>query len=56
MVLIHGQVYHKSEKNTSSKPRHAYTFHMVETVGSKYAEKNWLQQTDEHSFPKLFAN
>ena len=31
LVLIHGQVLHKSEANHSSNPRHAYTFHMIET-------------------------
>ena len=39
------QVYHKSERNTSDKPRHAYTFHIIETEGSHYASKNWLQPT-----------
>ncbi len=49
-------MYHKSEKNLSSKPRHAYTFHMVETVGSEYSDKNWLQETNDVPFPKLFSN
>ena len=31
LVLIHGQVLHKSGANHSS--RHAYTFHMMETKG-----------------------
>ena len=54
LVLIHGQVMHKSHPNTSDKPRHAYTFHMVETQGSKYSEKNWLQPTENMPFQKLF--
>ena len=56
LVLIHGQVYHKSERNASSAPRHAYTFHMVETDGCEYSRKNWLQATTELPFPKLFGN
>jgi len=55
LVLIHGQVLHKSEANHSSKPRHAYTFHMVETQGSEYSPMNWLQPTESLPFPKLFA-
>ena len=55
LVLIHGQVLHKSEANLSSKPRHAYTFHMVETRGSEYSPMNWLQPTESLPFPKLFA-
>ena len=53
LVLIHGQVYHKSEQNTSTKPRHAYTFHVIETEGSHYASKNWLQPTKE-PLPRLY--
>jgi phytanoyl-CoA hydroxylase len=54
LVIIHGQVFHKSETNLSEHPRHAYTFHMVETKGSNYAPENWLQPTKEMPFPKLF--
>ena len=55
MVLIHGQVMHKSEANLSEKPRHAYTFHMIETEGSVYSKENWLQPTKSLPFPKLFS-
>ena len=55
LVLIHGQVLHKSEANHSSNPRHAYTFHMVETKGSEYSPLNWLQPTESLPFPKLFT-
>lgn len=54
LVLIHGQVLHRSAKNTSDKPRHAYTFHMVETKGCVYRKTNWLQPPKNQSFPKLF--
>ena len=55
VVLIHGQVVHKSEANKSAKSRHAYTFHMVETEGSEYSKENWLQPTETLPFPKLFS-
>ncbi|KAG8982333.1 hypothetical protein FRB90_006873, partial [Tulasnella sp. 427] len=56
LVLIHGSVLHKSEKNTSSKTRYAYTFHMIESEpNARYDEKNWLQPTPEMPFSKLFA-
>jgi len=54
LVLIHGQVMHRSAKNTSDKPRHAYTFHMVETEGCVYRKTNWLQPPKNQKFPKLF--
>ena len=56
MVLIHGQVMHKSEENKSAKSRHAFTFHMVETQGSEYSSENWLQPTPALPFPKLFSD
>jgi len=56
VVLIHGQVMHKSEENKSANSRHAFTFHMIETQGSKYSSENWLQPTTALPFPKLFSN
>ena len=55
VVLIHGQVMHKSEDNKSEKSRHAFTFHMIETQGSEYSKENWLQPTEDLPFPKLFS-
>eukprot|EP00092_Neocalanus_flemingeri_P040510 GFUD01044115.1.p1 GENE.GFUD01044115.1~~GFUD01044115.1.p1 ORF type:complete len:292 (-),score=76.12 GFUD01044115.1:147-1022(-) len=55
LVLIHGQVVHKSEKNVSTNPRHAYTFHIIETEGSTYSPENWLQPTAEMPLPKLYS-
>lgn len=44
LVLIHGNVLHKSEKNTSPRSRYAYTFHVIEGAdGWEYDERNWLQ-------------
>ncbi|KAJ5220213.1 hypothetical protein N7468_009417 [Penicillium chermesinum] len=44
LVLIHGNVLHKSEKNTSPRSRYAYTFHVIEGAeGWEYDSRNWLQ-------------
>lgn len=43
LVLIHGNLLHKSEKNTSEKGRIIYTFHVIEGEGAVYDERNWLQ-------------
>lgn len=42
LVLIHGNLLHKSEKNLSPKGRMIYTFHVIEGE-EEYDEKNWLQ-------------
>lgn len=42
LVLIHGNLLHKSEKNLSQKSRNIYTFHVIEGE-HEYDEKNWLQ-------------
>ena len=44
LVLIHGNVLHKSEKNTSGKSRFIYTFHVIEGEHA-YDARNWLQPT-----------
>jgi len=57
LVLIHGSVLHKSEKNTSASTRFAYTFHMIEGPGKAvYDEKNWLQPTPGMPFSRLYAS
>jgi len=54
LVLIHGSVLHKSERNTSNKTRFAYTFHMIESSPlAHYDGKNWLQPTQEMPFSCL---
>lgn len=42
LVLIHGNILHKSEKNLSQKGRIIYTFHLIEG-DEVYDERNWLQ-------------
>ncbi|TGZ83321.1 phytanoyl-CoA dioxygenase [Ascodesmis nigricans] len=46
LVLIHGQVLHRSTRNTSMDSRFIYTFHVIEGE-NKYDEKNWLQPGKE---------
>lgn len=54
LVLIHGNILHKSEKNLSGKSRFIYTFHMIEGGdGSVYDQRNWLQPPRE-GFSKLY--
>jgi len=43
LVLIHGNLLHKSEKNTSQKGRIIYTFHVIEGEKRLYDKRNWLQ-------------
>jgi phytanoyl-CoA hydroxylase len=52
LVLIHGNLLHKSEKNLSQKGRIIYTFHVIEGEGAVYDSRNWLQPPKE-GFTKL---
>ncbi|KAJ2899622.1 RING-15 protein [Zalerion maritima] len=53
LVLIHGNLLHKSEKNTSQKGRIIYTFHVIEGEGKDYDSKNWLHPPKGgHGFAK----
>ena len=56
LVLIHGNLLHKSEKNLSGKSRFIYTFHCIEGYGNEYDEKNWLQPPPDKGFSRLFEN
>ncbi|KAF3198389.1 hypothetical protein TWF106_004613 [Orbilia oligospora] len=51
LVLIHGSVLHKSERNRSLNSRWIYTFHMIEGE-YEYDAKNWLQPS-EGGFSRL---
>jgi ectoine hydroxylase-related dioxygenase (phytanoyl-CoA dioxygenase family) len=54
LVLIHGNLLHKSERNTSQKGRIIYTFHIIEGAeGYRYDERNWLQPP-AGGFTKLY--
>jgi phytanoyl-CoA hydroxylase len=53
LVLIHGNLLHKSEKNTSEKSRNIYTFHVIEGE-EVYDQRNWLQPPEE-GFSRLYT-
>lgn len=44
LVLLHGQLPHKSAANRSDHTREAYTLHIVE-AGASYPQDNWLQRS-----------
>ena len=46
LILIHGNLLHKSERNTSQKGRMIYSFHCIEG-DNVYDGRNWLQPPDE---------
>ncbi|KAK4694093.1 phytanoyl-CoA hydroxylase, partial [Lecanoromycetidae sp. Uapishka_2] len=52
LVLIHGNLLHKSEKNLSGKSRFIYTFHVIEGE-NEYDRKNWLQPPGK-GFTRLY--
>ena len=55
LVLIHGNLMHKSERNLSNRSRLIYTFHVIEGDNKHdYDEKNWLQPP-ESGFSRLFG-
>uniref|UniRef100_K7GJQ6 Phytanoyl-CoA dioxygenase domain-containing protein 1 n=2 Tax=Pelodiscus sinensis TaxID=13735 RepID=K7GJQ6_PELSI len=54
LVLIHGEVVHKSELNSSKRSRHVYTFHLMEAKDTSWSKENWLQPTPELPFPPLY--
>jgi ectoine hydroxylase-related dioxygenase (phytanoyl-CoA dioxygenase family) len=54
LVLIHGAVLHKSNRNRSPRTRFAYTFHMIDSPPyAEYDNKNWLQPTKDMPFSKI---
>ncbi|XP_043354816.1 phytanoyl-CoA dioxygenase domain-containing protein 1 isoform X2 [Dermochelys coriacea] len=55
LILIHGEVVHKSEMNRSEWSRHAYTFHLMEAKDTTWSKENWLQPTPELPFSALYT-
>ncbi|KAL5553426.1 hypothetical protein UlMin_040827 [Ulmus minor] len=47
LVVIHGDLIHQSFENQSPKSRHAYSLHVVDTVGCKWAPDNWIRRKVE---------
>lgn len=54
LVLIHNAFVHYSNANKSSKSRHAYTIHVVESHNVAYPAENWLQNTDYKPFVPMY--
>lgn len=54
LVLIHGEVVHKSEHNYSEKSREIYTFHLYDQAHCAYDDRNWLQSTEAKTFTRLY--
>lgn len=44
LVLIHGDLIHQSFENQSSKSRHAYSLHVIDTLDCKWAPDNWIRR------------
>ncbi|KAG7477284.1 hypothetical protein MATL_G00092470 [Megalops atlanticus] len=55
VVLIHGEVVHRSAHNMSDQSRHVYTFHIMESQDTHWSPENWLQPTQELPFPPLYT-
>lgn len=44
LVLIHGDLIHQSFENQSTKSRHAYSLHVIDTNDCKWAADNWIRR------------
>ncbi|EAR83516.1 phytanoyl-CoA dioxygenase PhyH (macronuclear) [Tetrahymena thermophila SB210] len=63
MFIFHGDFVHFSKQNESSKPRHAYALHFIDSQGCRWHERNWLQRRSHLPFrdynqivSKLYSN
>ncbi len=54
LVLIHGEVVHKSPPNLSDRSRNIYTFHLYDAGTSEWSKDNWQQPSKEVPFPILY--
>lgn len=54
MVVIHGEVVHKSEENKSERSRNIFTFHFYDAGTSDWSKENWLQPTEQVPFPHMY--
>ncbi|XP_035040866.1 phytanoyl-CoA dioxygenase domain-containing protein 1 isoform X2 [Hippoglossus stenolepis] len=64
VVVIHGEVVHRSAENKSEDSRHVYTFHVMESQDTQWSPDNCcqnvqqdsgLQPTEELPFPPLYT-
>lgn len=46
LVVLHGQLPHRSGSNRSPRSRHAYALHLIDGV-CRYSPDNWLQRSPE---------
>jgi phytanoyl-CoA hydroxylase len=46
LILLHGQLPHRSGPNLSDRSRHAYTLHLIDGA-CRYSPDNWLQRSAE---------
>jgi len=53
LVLINGEVVHKSGENVSERSRNIYTFHLYDAGTSEWSKDNWLQPTESLPFTLL---
>lgn len=49
LVIIHGDVVHKSEQNHSNRSRHVYTFNVYDAALATYSPQNWAQPAESFS-------
>ena len=43
LVLLHGQLPHRSGPNLSDRSRHAYTLHLIDGA-ARFSRDNWLRR------------
>ena len=55
LVMFDGNFIHYSKPNTSDKPRHAFTLHLVENnENSRWSKRNWLQRGSQLPFKNYY--
>jgi phytanoyl-CoA hydroxylase len=47
LIVLHGQLPHRSLANRSARSRHAYTLHLVDGT-CRYSPDNWLRRAPEN--------
>lgn len=41
VIVIHGEVVHRSAENTTEDSRNVYTFHIMESQDTQWSPDNW---------------
>ncbi|XP_037029674.1 phytanoyl-CoA dioxygenase domain-containing protein 1 homolog [Bradysia coprophila] len=54
LVVFDGLTIHQSDINRSDKSRYAYTFHVMETEGTKFLPENWIRLPEGEKFERLY--